>query len=99
MSTVTLEPSTIDNRGKERLIRISIEDPSKPFIRSIAMEESILEEKFISFRDKLLKKEDFYMTAVRNLIKKTNFLELYQQLLENQRNMSLILRNYEILKI
>ncbi len=82
---MSTELSTIDNRSKEILFHISVEDPTKPFERDIAtIEESVLKENFISIRDKLLKKENFYITAVKNLLKKINFLELYQQLLEDQ---------------
>lgn len=86
MSIFPIEPSsTVDNRGGERVINIEIIDPNKQIKVNIAtIEERIMKDMLFSFGENLLKKENYYITAVRNLIKKTNFLELYQQLLEKQ---------------
>lgn len=43
-----------------------------------------MEETFATYSQYLQKKDTYLITAVRNLIKKTNFLELYQHLLEEQ---------------
>lgn len=64
-------------------ITITISDKQHGMIwKRIQVGESELAEKFNNISASLNRKEEYYITAIRNFVRKTNFLELYQQLLE-----------------
>ncbi len=74
--------SNTENNEHENIWTFSIENPHNQF--SFKFPERTFRTKYFTVLSNLTRTEDYYVTAIRNLLKKTNFLELYQQLLEDQ---------------
>lgn len=84
-SSLNISQSELITTGEKRenLIKITIENIYEDIIR-ISIDKDYLKKEFMDYVEFLTKKENYLITAIRNLIKKTNFLELYQQYLGNQ---------------